>query len=233
MDVKRNMSFACWMFSPLHKINKNFKYGKIYHNIMVNKNKLSLKEKIIKYLLENKESKSSIREISQKLKTDYKNTFNALNKLLKIISKEKIGNTTLINLKLIPDKIIYSVEDKRTKEFLEKNKQIKLLKEDIEFLSYPFFIVLVFGSYVKKTKTKKSDIDVCIISDNKEKTKELISKFNLLPLPLEIHDFSFNEFESMLKTKEKNLSDEIIKNSILLYGIENYYNLISKWMQKG
>jgi len=195
------------------------------------KNKFSLKEKILKYLIENKESKSSIRKISQQLNTDYKNTFNIINCFPEIISKEKIGNTNKIKLKLIPNKEIYSIEEKRTKEFLEKNKQLKLLHEDIMSINYPFFIVLLFGSYVKKTQTKKSDIDICIISDNKEKTKELISKFNLLPLPLEIQEFSFNEFESMVKTKEVNLSDEIIKKNILLYGIENYYNLISKWMK--
>ncbi|MBU4308438.1 MAG: nucleotidyltransferase domain-containing protein [Nanoarchaeota archaeon] len=195
------------------------------------KNKFSLKEKILKYLIENKESKSSIRKISQQLNTDYKNTFNIINCFPEIISKEKIGNTNKIKLKLIPNKEIYSIEEKRTKDFLEKNKQLKLLHEDIMSINYPFFIVLLFGSYVKKTQTKKSDIDICIISDNKEKTKELISKFNLLPLPLEIQEFSFNEFESMIKTKEVNLSDEIIKKNILLYGIENYYNLISKWMK--
>ncbi|MBU1129281.1 MAG: nucleotidyltransferase domain-containing protein [Nanoarchaeota archaeon] len=195
------------------------------------KNKFSLKEKILKYLIENKESKSSIRKISQQLNTDYKNTFNIINCFPEIISKEKIGNTNKIKLKLIPNKEIYSIEEKRTKDFLEKNKQLKLLHEDIMSINYPFFIVLLFGSYVKKTQTKKSDIDICIISDNKEKTKELISKFNLLPLPLEIQEFSFNEFESMVKTKEVNLSDEIIKKNILLYGIENYYNLISKWMK--
>jgi len=36
----------------------------------------------------------------------------------------------------------------------------------------------------------------------------------------------------MLNKKELNLAKEIIKNNIILYGIENYYNLISKWTKK-
>lgn len=194
---------------------------------------LTLREKIIKYLLENKDLKVSIRKISKNLKSDYKNIFNAIDKISHLISKEKIGNTNLIGIKLIPNKDIYSVEEKRTRQFLEKHKKLNLILEDIRMLNYPFLVVLIFGSYVKKTETKKSDVDVCIISDSKEKTKELISKLGLIPLPLEIQNFSFNEFESMLRTKENNLSDEIIKNNIILYGAENYYNLISKWMKKG
>ena len=94
------------------------------------------------------------------------------------------------------------------------------------------FIVLAFGSIVKKTNIQKSDIDICIISDNKLKTQELISKLGLLPLKLEIQNFSVKEFESMLEKKQNNLASEIIKNNVILYGVENYYNLISKWMKK-
>ena len=43
---------------------------------------------------------------------------------------------------------------------------------------------------------------------------------------------STDEFESMLKTKENNVGKEIVKNNIILYGVENYYNLISRWMKK-
>ena len=67
---------------------------------------------------------------------------------------------------------------------------------------------------------------------NERKTENLISRLELLPLKLEIHDFTVDEFESMLKTKEDNIGKEIVKNNIILYGLENYYNLISKWMKK-
>lgn len=193
----------------------------------------SLKEKILKFLIENKESILSIREIATNLKSDYKNTFRVMDSLQPIlVSKNKIGNVNHIKIKLIPKQAIYSIEDKRAKEFLQENQKIKLIQNDTRNMNYPFLIVLIFGSVVKKIATKKSDIDICIISDNKLKNKELILKLSLLPMNLEIHDFTLREFESMLKTKEPNISKEIIKNNILLYGIENYYNLISKWMKK-
>jgi len=93
-------------------------------------------------------------------------------------------------------------------------------------------IVLVFGSFAKEKNTANSDIDICIISDNKEKTKQLIEMLSLLSLKIEVHEFSTKEFISMIERKQNNLGNEIIKNNVILYGTENYYNLISKWMKK-
>ena len=194
--------------------------------------KLSAREKLLKHLIENKKPQS-ILKASGAIVVDYKNTHRIVSKLQQdIISKEKFGNTCLIKINLKPNQEIFSVENKRTAQFLNENKQLELVKQDIENLNYPFFIVLLFGSYVKKIQTKKSDIDICIICDNKEKTKELMLKLELLPIKLEIHNFTSNEFESMLKTREDNVAKEIIKNNIVLYGTENYYNLISRWMKK-
>ncbi|MBI2629847.1 nucleotidyltransferase domain-containing protein [Candidatus Pacearchaeota archaeon] len=198
-----------------------------------NKVNFSLKEKILKYLIENK-TPASIMKISKEVNTDYKNTFNVIDNFSsEIIYKNKLGNTNLIEIRLSPNLDIYLVESKRTEEFLKENKELALIKKDAENLNYPFFIILIFGSFVKKTNVKNSDIDICIISDNQNKTEELISKIKLLPLNLEIHYFNIKEFESMLEKKENNLGKEIVKNNIILYGRENYYNLISKWMKKG
>ena len=194
--------------------------------------KLKPKEKLLTYLIENKEPQS-IMQASGAIVVDYKNTFNLVNELYpKVISKEKIGNTNLIKINLVPNQEIYNVENKRTQEFLSKNPKLRLIQNDIEEIGYPFMIVLIFGSYVKNTKTEGSDIDICIISDNKEKTKKLIQSLNLLSLKLEIHEFTTDEFISMIGKTQNNLGHEIVKSNIILYGIESYYNLISKWMKK-
>lgn len=66
-----------------------------------NKNqKFSLKEKILKYLIENKERPKTIREISGALIVDYKNTFQSINTLSDLIYKEKIGNSNLVEINL-------------------------------------------------------------------------------------------------------------------------------------
>ncbi len=195
--------------------------------------KYTLKEKILKFLIEDKESPHPIMEISKKLKADYKNTYNIINELSpKIISRGKIGNTNPIKINLKISREIYNIEEKRTGEFLSENPKLRLIQRDIEEIGYPFMIVLIFGSYVKNIQTKSSDIDICIISDNKVKRNELIEALSLFNLKLEIQRFTTKEFISMIEKKQNNLGNEIVKSNIVLYGIENYYNLISKWMKK-
>jgi|SRR3989344_1308367 len=205
-----------------------FRIQRIIHKNSLN---LSPKERLLKYLIENKKPQS-ILSVSSATVYDYKNTYNLINQLKQdVIYQEKIGNTNLVRINLIPNQTIYQVENKRTEQFFQENKAIRLVLEDIKSVNYPFLIALLFGSMVKKTSNSNSDIDLCIISDNKEKIKEIKSRLGILPIKLELHDFSTGEFESMLKTKELNISKEIVKNNIILYGVENYYNLISKWIK--
>jgi len=195
--------------------------------------RLSLEEKILKYLLENNTERISILKIAHDLNVDYKNVYETIAKLEpELIKKEKIGNTNLIKFNFNFNEKIYSVEDKRRRKLLDINKGLKLVLEDIKSLNYPFFIVLVFGSIVKETNNPKSDVDICIISENKAKTKELASKLAILPLHLDVQEFTPEEFESMLRKKEDSVAGEIVKNNVVLYGAENYYNLVSKWMKK-
>ena len=195
--------------------------------------KLKPKEKLIKVLIENKEPQS-ILSLSGSAVMDYKNTYNYVGELTAsgAIVQNVIGKIKSIQLSLSPNQDIFSVEQKRTADFLENNPKLKILKNYIEEMNYPFLIVLVFGSYVKNTKTESSDIDICIISDNKDKTKELHERLGLLSLKLEVQDFTSKEFIAMIEKSQNNLGHEIIKSNIILYGAENYYNLISKWMKK-
>ncbi|PIN89192.1 hypothetical protein COU57_06460 [Candidatus Pacearchaeota archaeon CG10_big_fil_rev_8_21_14_0_10_32_14] len=192
----------------------------------------TLKEKILKYLIENKEP-HSIMEISRELKADYKNTFHAINDFdPKIYSKKKHGQAHSISFNPNNHIEIYAVENKRTEEFLSKNPKFKLIREDINEVGYPFITILIFGSYTKGKNTPKSDIDICIISDNKEQTDKLIQNLKLLSLKLDIQEFTIKEFISMIEKKQNNLGNEIVKSNIILYGIENYYQLVTKWMKK-
>ena len=191
------------------------------------------KEKLIKALIENK-SPQSIMALSGSAVLDYKNTYNYVGDLTAsgAIVQEAMGNTNLIKLNLSPNQEIFSVEEKRTQEFLEKNPKLNVIKSYIKEINYPFMIVLIFGSFAKGKNTSSSDIDLCIISDNKEKIKEQWRMLNLLSLKIEIQEFTTKEFISMIEKRQINLGHEIVKNNIILYGIENYYNLISKWMKK-
>jgi predicted nucleotidyltransferase len=194
--------------------------------------RLRPKERLLIHLIEHRKP-ISIREASNSISLDYKNTYLLVKQLQnKLISQQKIGNTNLIKINLSPNKDLTFIEEKRTHNFLLKNPKISLIKKTIDEINYPFLIVLVFGSSVKKTNVQTSDIDLCVISDNKEISSELIKKISLFSIKLDIQEFSTKEFISMIEKKENNLGNEILKENIILYGIENYYNLISKWTKQ-
>ena len=183
---------------------------------------------ILKYLNKNNSESFSILEISKELNLDYKNCFNKIKKLaqLNLVSLTKIGNTNQIKFNyLFCDKTLLVEHSK--KEDLFKEKNFKIIEKRIKELNYPFLIVLVFGSYAKNTNDKHSDIDLCVICDNDKVIKKLFDKLRLLPLDIDLNEFSVSEFKSMIDTKKVNVSSEIISNNVILFGVENFYSLFN------
>ncbi|MFT4244588.1 MAG: nucleotidyltransferase domain-containing protein [Candidatus Woesearchaeota archaeon] len=182
---------------------------------------------ILKYLIGHNSQKFTIREISKNLGIDYKNTHTSIQKLehSQNIIKQKIGNTYQIEFNNQLNSKTFEAELERREELFQ-NKNFKLIYNKIKDLCNPFIIVLIFGSFAKKTRTKLSDIDLCVICNEEETIKKLKDKLSLLPLDIDLNDFSVEEFKSMLIANKSNVGKEIIKHNIILYGIENYYNII-------
>lgn len=85
-------------------------------------------------------------------------------------------------------------------------KELKLLLDDE--------LVILFGSYAKKSQSKESDIDVYIDKNN----KGLKKKIEMISSKISIKSGFFD--------KNSFLGKEIIKNHIILNNPEKYYNLI-------
>jgi len=185
---------------------------------------MKLKHKIINQLIENKGREFSIREISKILKTDYKNTYDAISKIRESISVVKRSNASFIRFSPLLTNDVYETEKIRREKILE-NKSVKLVFDDLHKADNPFFAAVLFGSYAKGEQTKNSDIDICIIHDNEENYKKIHSILSIHPF-VEIHEFSYKEFVLMLKDKSFNVGHEIVKDGIILSGIENYYKMI-------
>ncbi len=88
--------------------------------------------------------------------------------------------------------------------------------------------MLLFGSYAKKTQSKESDIDLMFIApDSDEKFESKIRNIaRIIPLKLHINVFKESEFKAMKNSKILTVGQEVINSNIILYGIENYYELI-------
>ncbi len=96
-------------------------------------------------------------------------------------------------------------------------------------LKSKLYLLIIFGSYAKKTQTKNSDIDLMfVVPEGKEELfeKDVQRVARSLPLPIHYFVFSEKQFLEMVYAKESNVGQEALKNNIILYGIETYYEMV-------
>jgi len=188
---------------------------------------MKTEDKIIRLFIEEKNPKT-IRDISKKIKSDYRITHTAIQRLLSknILISKTIGKSVVCELNDSYYGVeIYEAENKRREIFL-KNKNLKqMYKEIISKARSSFFVFLIFGSYVKGKPTKSSDIDIIFISNEKEFEEKISTILSLLPLKTHTLVFTEEEFLRMKDSKKSNVVKEAIENNIILYGIENYYRI--------
>lgn len=99
----------------------------------------------------------------------------------------------------------------------------------------PFFIMLVFGSYVEKKYSEKSDLDIAIIVDSKDiKIKPYIEKIIRKEIiQIDYHIITKQDFKEMLLREEENLGKEIYRKHITIWGGNSYYELIRQAGENG
>ncbi len=186
---------------------------------------------IIKCLIENKSKELNILNISKELKMDYKNVYSIIKRLEKesIVELESFGHSNRVKLVSQVHPLIFEAEYTRRKELL-KNKNLAVMLNEFEnTLKSKCYILLIFGSYAKKTQTKNSDIDlIFIVPDGNEELfeKDISRVARYLPLPIHYLVFSERQFLEMADAKESNVGQEALKNNIILHGIEPYYELV-------
>ena len=140
-----------------------------------------------------------------------------------ILTVEKGNQIVSFATKKDQAKIIWNGCEK----MVNSNKELKLILEDfvksaesqIDIAS-----IVLFGSYAKGSATKESDIDVLLISREKEGidkvTKEIHAKYGK---EISIVLMAPKDFK---KQKDNALIKEIINSHYILYGIEKFVNLV-------
>ncbi|MFH1682990.1 MAG: nucleotidyltransferase domain-containing protein [Candidatus Woesearchaeota archaeon] len=183
--------------------------------------------KIIRFFIGDKEPRT-IREISKKIKADYRITYLAVQKLIdkKIILHKKVGTSLLCELnEEYYGFEIYQAEDERRKE-LFRNKNIQQISKEIASKAgTSMFILVLFGSYAKGRQSQSSDIDLIFISNEGGFENKIQTLLSLLPLKIHALFFTEEEFIRMKDAKKSNVIKEAIDNHIILYNIESYYHL--------
>jgi predicted nucleotidyltransferase len=177
-----------------------------------NKNNLDLE--IILVLLRNK---THLREIARTLHESHSTVLRKINELLKenVLDYKKEGKNKIFFIKnnLKAKNYIYSAEIHKLNNLLKKHPALSIILEDIK-KSFSKGIIILFGSYAKGIPNKESDIDIYLETNNtniKNKVKEINSK-------LSIKIGKFNTKSLLIK--------EIIKNHIIIRGLEDFYERV-------
>lgn len=163
---------------------------------------------------------------------DYKNIYMIIKRLEKesLVKLESFGQSSRVKLISQVHPLIFEAEYNRRKELL-KDKDLTVMLNDFKnVLQSKCYVLLLFGSYAKKTQTKNSDIDLMfIVPDGKEELfeKDVHRVARSLPLPIHYLVFSEKQFLEMINSKQSNVGQEALKNNVVLYGIETYYEMIN------
>lgn len=174
----------------------------------------------------------TLREVARKLKMHVSLVHRAIQPLInsKIIEHDKHKNL-ILNYKNHHETLVFA-EYLRGDDFLEKQKDIRLFKDEvISKIKEHNFVLLVFGSSVESSKPR--DIDIMLIVDRTDKI-EFHEKFlqnitSNYDLPFEERVIGFESvYEMLSKRDEKNIVNEILDKHIILYGAELFYRLIER-----
>jgi predicted nucleotidyltransferase len=157
-----------------------------------------------------------------------------------VLKKKKLGAAIYCSLNYGNDdlmRLLIEIEGDNFKEFLKIEKKLskplRELKDRLpERTNFNLISAVLFGSYAKGNAVPKSDLDLFFIISLKDQYRELIEseslslsrryRININPVLAEPM-----EFVKMVRAKEPNLAHEIIRNKIILYGREKFWELVS------
>jgi len=185
---------------------------------------------ILKFFVEHKDGKFTIKKVSETLKINYKIAYEEILDLEKegLIKVFKQGNSNICAFNYKYDSKLVEIEEARKEKL---SKDIKLIHDRIKEVKSPFYSLVLFGSHANKTDNKNSDIDLCLVADNKSVNKQVGDMLSITPLNIHLQEFTSEEFLQMLKSKESNVGNEIVKNNIILSGMEAFYELVNNVKQ--
>jgi len=158
--------------------------------------------------------KSHVREIARALKAPHATVFRALKYLSREnavdFSIEGKNKSYFIKKNLQAKNLVYASELNKLNGLIRQYPEFSIILEDVKKAA-PKDMILLFGSYAKGTADKNSDIDLFIESKEQKirhSLKQLYSRINAKIGP-------FDTSSLLIK--------EIIKNHIVIRGIEEFY----------
>jgi len=182
----------------------------------------------------------TIREIMKNIsKKSYSWTFKLVKKLnkLRILNIKKRGYSNLCSLNLNNNLTLIYLSLLEWFNTNSKKLPMENIYELINSISLSYFTFIITGSYADGNATKKSDLDIVILVEDKINTKKILTILKNkgeLMIP-EVHPYVFtkSEFLKMLLNDEKNYGKMIFKNRLIIFGAENYYLILKEAIKNG
>jgi len=176
----------------------------------------------------------TVRQIAKGIGQDYKITHGMTMRLAKqkYIIAEKRTPVTLCGLNVKGNSALLAyIEAIRASRFIAKHRDIEVISGSLcEKIGSPFFTMIVFGSHVRGTASKRSDLDMLFVIPNKDVEKEISAAVSSVERisPKGIHDVTLTsaEFLALLKEKKPNVAWEALDNRIVLYGAEPLFKML-------
>ncbi|MCK5473941.1 MAG: nucleotidyltransferase domain-containing protein [Candidatus Aenigmarchaeota archaeon] len=168
-------------------------------------------------------------QIAKKKNLNQKTVANTLKKFesQKFLKSTTQGKNKLYSLNLddaqMSVQFISILEHLRTMDFYKKQPFMKEIASKIVPVCEG--IVVIFGSYVKGTQKKDSDLDLFVVGSYKPDELDKISK--AYKIEINVKSYPGTVFKKALKKKDPFL-EEIMQNHIILNDIQSYvYNLMA------
>ena len=171
---------------------------------------MEIKINILKQFFEDPDREFNIRELARIVKINHTTVRKYLNTLVKENILQKKKGHIYNNYSIILSKEYLNLKLYHNLEKIRKSNIIEYFQKEFDFP-----VIVLFGSYTKARDTKKSDIDICIIS-NIKKDLNLKPFQSVLDKPVNLHLFTKKEFDN-LKEKSPELVNNIA-NGIVLEG---------------
>ena len=168
-------------------------------------------------MLELLKEKSHVREISRKLNQSHVNIIRSLAELVRqnVVDFEQEGRnkTYFIKNTLSARSYVYQAEYYKLSKLIEEYPKLSVILQDV-IKKIDSSLIILFGSYAKFIPKKDSDIDIYVETRN-EKVKTEIKHINS-DINAQIGEFNTDSL----------LIKEIIKNHVILKGVEEFYGRI-------
>ena len=183
------------------------------------------RQKTINFLGKNLNQSYTMHELSKLLRIPYATFYRMIKEIEDLLVIKNVGKSKTIQINsdnpIIKAHLIIT-SDEEKKDFLQDQPIIKKIESELDTKE----IVILFGSYAKRTQHEKSDIDLLIVNKGGNKSISF-SKYELL-FKKEINPIfvTKKEFELMLKDKEENVGKQALRDHIILNNPEDFWGCV-------